>query len=106
MSFSASPENFPGLASQINSTASGLVSSLGAQAPACVPAPPGLDDVSALIPSVFFPWGEGFFTCTAHGAVLQTEASATMPQVGAAYSGEDIISGATVTSSAATLSEY
>lgn len=96
MDLNVTPENFPALAQQINFGAMDLVRSMGTHAPACQPAPPAIDDISALIPEVLIPWGEGFFGTTQHGAFCQTEASAVMPQVGAAYSGEDILGGADV----------
>ena len=103
MSFNVLPENFPALASQIDFGASDLVRALGTHATACQPVPPASDDISAMIPEVLIPWGEGFFQTTGHGAVCQTEASGAMPQVGTAYSGEDIIGGAAVLTQATML---
>lgn len=96
MYLNVTPENFPAIASQIEFTATGLQGALGAHMPACQPLAPGIDDVSLMIPEVLNPWGEGFFSTTAHGAVLQTQASAVMPEVGTAYSGSDILAGADV----------
>lgn len=105
MSLNVTPANFPGLASQIGFGASDLQGALDAYAAACVPAPPGADDVSAMLPEVLSRLGKGFFVTTDHGAVLQSEASVTMPQVGTSYSGGDIINGADVRSRATLFTE-
>lgn len=79
----------------VNATA--MMESMLAAAPSAVPAPPGMDDVSFLITQVLAPYAQSVFGVTAQGIELGATGAVTLPVVGEAYSGRDILSGEAVT---------
>ncbi|WP_280491889.1 hypothetical protein [Nocardia asiatica] len=83
-------DHLPVIASQLGVSAEDLMLMLGAAAPLAVPAPPGLDDVSALIPTACAKQAGLFFPTTANGIALGTDGAVALPEVGAAFAAGDM----------------
>ncbi|MGK8520049.1 PE domain-containing protein [Nocardia asteroides] len=92
------PEHLPMIAAQLGISTADLIAEIGTSAAAAVPVPPAIDDVSLMMPEVFGAYGTGFFGHTVQGVAYGTDGEMQLPQVGAAYSGEDILDGAQVRS--------
>ncbi|MGW4328281.1 hypothetical protein ACWEKR_20535 [Nocardia sp. NPDC004573] len=78
-------DHLPVIASQLGVSAEDLMLMLGATAPVAVPAPPGLDDVSALIPTACAKQAGLFFPTTANGIALGVDGAVALPEVGVAF---------------------
>ncbi|MEU4345503.1 hypothetical protein AB0H00_30330 [Nocardia sp. NPDC023852] len=98
MALEITPEHLPLISAQLGISTDDLIRVIGTSAANAVPMPPGNDDVSKLYPGVLAPYGQGVFGSTVNGVAYRVGAEATLPQVGAAYSGEDILSGGNVLS--------
>ncbi|MFI5535251.1 hypothetical protein ACIA5H_02560 [Nocardia sp. NPDC051900] len=85
MHLAVDPDHLPVIASQLGVSAEDLMLMLGAAAPLAVPAPPGLDDVSALIPTACAKQAGLFFPTTANGVALGTDGAVALPEVGVAF---------------------
>ncbi|MEU2043256.1 hypothetical protein [Nocardia niwae] len=94
-------DHLPVIASQLGVSAEDLMLMLGAAAPFAVPAPPGLDDVSALIPTACAKQAGLFFPTTANGIALGTDGAVALPEVGAAFAVGDVTGHGQVLSRAA-----
>ncbi|MCC3326374.1 hypothetical protein [Nocardia abscessus] len=92
------PEHLPIIAAQLGISTADLVQEIGTSAAGAVPMSPAIDDVSLMMPEVFGVYGAGFFGHTVQGVAYGVDGEAQLPQVGAAYSGEDILDGAHVSS--------
>ncbi|MEW1737161.1 hypothetical protein AB0346_14525 [Nocardia beijingensis] len=98
MHFAVDSGHLPVIASQLGVSAEDLMLMLGAAAPAAVPAPPGHDDVSALIPAACAKQAGLFFPATANGIAVGCDGAVALPEVGAAFVAGDIVGGARILS--------
>jgi hypothetical protein len=106
MALEITPEHLPVVSSQLDAIADSAIGSLVQTASTCVIFPPGWDFVSVMVlPQVTAAYGQSFYNCTADGFVHRQVGSAALPPTAVAYSGADIINGAGVASTGATLSE-
>ncbi|NKY30687.1 PE domain-containing protein [Nocardia gamkensis] len=94
-------DHLPVIASQLGISAEDMMLMLGAAAPLAVPAPPGADDVSALIPIACAKQAAMFFPTTANGIALGTDGAVALPEVGAAFAAGDVTGHGQVLSRAA-----
>ncbi|MBF6164678.1 PE domain-containing protein [Streptomyces gardneri] len=101
MHLAVDPDHLPVIASQLGVSAEDLLLMLGAAAPVAVPAPPGLDDVSALIPAACAKQAGLFFPATAKGVFVRSEGAVALPEVGVAFAAGDAAGGGQVLSRAA-----
>jgi hypothetical protein len=98
MYLAVDPDQHPVIASQLGISAEDLMLMLGAAAPVAVPMPPGLDDVSALIPAACAKQAGLFFPTTANGVAMGCEGAVALPTVGVAFTAGDVAGGAQVAS--------
>ncbi|MFE7744984.1 hypothetical protein [Nocardia sp. NPDC057455] len=101
MHLAVDPDHLPVIASQLGVSAEDLLLMLGAAAPVAVPAPPGLDDVSALIPTACAKQAALFFPTTANGVALGCDGAVALPETGVAFAAGDVAGGGQVLSRAA-----
>ncbi|MFI6776243.1 hypothetical protein [Nocardia sp. NPDC050412] len=98
MNLDVVPDYLPVIASQLGVSATDLMQMLGSVATVAVPFPPGLDDVSACIPTAFGRQAELVFPCTANGVVHGVNGAEALPEVGVSYAVTDVGGGAEVIS--------
>ncbi|MEV6255670.1 MULTISPECIES: PE domain-containing protein [unclassified Nocardia] len=96
MYLAVDPDHLPVIASQLGVSAEDLMLMLGAAAPVAVPFPPGLDDVSALIPAACGKQAGLFFPTTANGVAMGSEGAVALPEVGVAFAAGDMVGGTQV----------
>ncbi|MEV6325735.1 hypothetical protein AB0M45_31900 [Nocardia sp. NPDC051787] len=105
MYLAVAPEHLPVIAAQLGVSMEDLILMLGAAAPAAVPAPPGLDDVSALIEGACVNQAALFFRSTAAAAALGIDGTVELPKVGVAFAEGDLRGGAQILSRSAAFGE-
>lgn len=93
------PEHLPPIAAQLLGSAVDLMAEVMVVADVSVPVPPGLDDVSAMIPGGFGNQAERFFPATADGVVLGADGAGALPKAAAGYTAGDTLGGGVVSSS-------
>ena|ERR1700730_3708760 len=91
MNLDVVPEYLPVIAAQLGISGADLMQMLGSAASCAVPASPALDYVSQLIPPAFGDQAGLFFPCTANGVTQGLDGAVTLPVVGGAYSGSDVM---------------
>ncbi|MEU6189844.1 hypothetical protein [Nocardia sp. NPDC047038] len=96
MYLAVDPDHLPVIASQLGVSAEDLMLMLGTAAPVAVPAPPGLDDVSALIPTACAKQAGIFFPTTANGVAMGTDGAVALPVVGDTFAAGDLCGGTEV----------
>lgn len=92
------PEHLPVIASQLGVSAADLMQMLGSVASVAVPLPPGLDDVSACIPTAFGHQAGLVLPCTANGVAHGVNGAEALPEVSVSYTVTDVSGGAQVLS--------
>ncbi|WP_327100843.1 PE domain-containing protein [Nocardia vinacea] len=92
------PGELPVIAARLGISAEDLMAMLSSAAPESVPVPPGLDDVSKLIPAAFGKHAVAFFPTTANGVVQGVDGAAALPQVDFSYTTTDVHDGGQVLS--------
>ncbi|MFX0579081.1 hypothetical protein [Nocardia nepalensis] len=90
------PEHLPVIAARLGISSGDLMTMIGQNLPAACPAPPGLDDISALIPECFGVQASLFFPSTECLATQGTDGACALPEVGTAYSVMDVLDGTEV----------
>ncbi|MGQ4619685.1 PE domain-containing protein [Nocardia sp. R7R-8] len=100
MHLAVDPDHLPVIASQLGVSTENLMSMLAAAVPEAVPFPPGLDDVSKLIPAACLAHAGLFFPTTANGVVMRSDGAVALPEVGAAFVAGDLSGGTHVLSRA------
>ncbi|WP_040698614.1 PE domain-containing protein [Nocardia vinacea] len=100
MNLDVVPDHFPAIASQLGVSAADLMQMLGAVATVAVPLPPGLDDVSACIPTAFGDQAGLVLPCTANGVAKGVNGAEALPEIAVAHVVTDGAGGVEVLSNA------
>ncbi|MBF6300562.1 PE domain-containing protein [Nocardia amamiensis] len=83
------PGQITTIGAQLSGETADMIAAMGVTAPASVPLPPGIDDVSRDITEGFLDFAVKLYDKTVQGAVYRAEAAPHLPAVEVSYSGED-----------------